>query len=412
MDVVSLIERLGHRVEQRRIAPDYLNESLFYSLSKNNNMNKTIFWGITVRQLLLVLGMYVLSAFLYDIALSISQREWAKMSLPDYFTGELPRIFLDYGLKLLFTAPVWYLLFMRLRHHSLVRRMLLHVVLLPLFVVVWQGIYYALSDAIGVGRMRGNGTIWDTYISALFYLVQFGIFHAYAYYRDLQEQRIQEIHLRELAVKSELTALKAQLNPHFLYNVFNTISASVPPAQERTRELLAELADLFRYQLQASRSDEATVRDEINFVRKYLDLEKARFGDRLRVRFDVADDVQNCLLPPMLLQPLVENSVRHGIASLVDGGEVCVSIHQQNEQLHVEVADTGVGMNKSVEPGEGVGLTNTQLRLEKMYGTELQITANIPHGVVVRFALPVKEKNLATEMHQDARRYTEILFEN
>lgn len=358
------------------------------------NHNRTVFWGITYRQLLLVLGMYGASALLYDIALSISQREWSQITLPAYFTGELPRILLDYGLKLLFTAPVWYLLFVRLRHQSLVRRVVLHVVLLPLFIVTWQGVYYAISDAIGVGRMRGNGTIWDTYISALFYLVQFGIFHAYAYYRDLQRQRIQEAHLRELAVKSELSALKAQLNPHFLYNVFNTISASVPPEQEHTRELLAELADLFRYQLQASRSDEATVRDEVNFVRKYLDLEKARFGDRLRVRFDVANDVLDCLLPPMLLQPLVENSVRHGLASLIDGGDICVSIHQQNNRLHVAVSDTGVGMNGSAEKGTGVGLANTRLRLEKMHGAELVVSPNQPHGVVVRFAIPVKERAL------------------
>ena len=371
--------------------------------------NRTVFWGITYRQLMLVLGMYGLSALLYDIALSISQREWAETPVFDYFTGEVPRIALDYGLKLLFTAPIWYLLFARLRHWSLMQRMLLHIVLLPLFVIAWQGVYYAISDAIGVGRMRGNSSIWDTYIGALFYMVQFGIFHAYAYYRDLQRQRIQEIQLRELAVKSELSALKAQLNPHFLYNVFNTISASVPPEQEHTRELLAELADLFRYQLQASRSDTATVRDEIAFVGKYLDLEKARFGDRLRVRFDVSSDVLNCMLPPMLLQPLVENSVRHGIASLIDGGEVCVSIHRHTNRLQVVVSDTGVGMNGSSEAGSGVGLANTRLRLEKMYGTDLQITANQPQGVIVTFDLPVQEKNSDADVPQDVLSYTTAL---
>lgn len=363
---------------------------------------------ITTRQLLLVLGMYMLAGLLYGMALSISQREWAKVSLSAYFVSELPRVFLDYGMKLVFTAPIWYLLFVRLRHWSLVQRVLLHIVLLPLFILVWQGVYYAVSDVIGIGRLRESGQVWDTYIGTLFYLVQFGIFHAYAYYRDLQRQRIQEIQLRELAVKSELTALKAQLNPHFLYNVFNTISASVPPAQERTRELLADLADLFRYQLKASRTDEATVRNEVAFVRNYLDLEKARFGDRLRICFDIADDTPDCLLPPMLLQPLVENSVRHGIASLIDGGEVTVRIYRQDSQLQVEVADTGVGMNNSAEIGHGVGLTNTRLRLEKMYGAELVVLPNMPHGVVVRFAIPVKERVSDMEVHKDVPRYTAV----
>lgn len=353
------------------------------------NLNRTAFWGITYRQLALVLGMYLLAALLYDGALSISQRVWSKQSLLADYLGEIPRALLDYGMKLVVTAPIWYLLFIRLRHLSLIRRVLLHVVLLPLYLLVWQFVYYAVSDALGIGRLRGTGQIWDTYIGGLFYLVQFGIYHTYAYYRDYQQQRIREAQLRELAVKSELSALKAQLNPHFLYNVFNTISASVPPAQERTRELLAELADLFRYQLQASKSDVVPVRDEIAFVRKYLDLEKARFGDRLRVCFDVADDVLDRAMPPMLLQPLVENSVRHGIASLIEGGEVRVGIHRQNGHLHVEVSDTGVGLNGSSTNGMGVGLANTRMRLAKMYDSALTITPNQPQGVRVEFEIPI-----------------------
>lgn len=353
------------------------------------NWSRTAFWGITYRQLALVLGMYLLAALLYDGALSISQRVWSKQSLWADYIDEIPRILLDYALKLVATIPVWYLLFVRLRHLPLVRRALLHIVLLPLFIIIWQGLYYFVSDALGIGRLRGNAQVWDTYIGSLFYLVQFGIFHAYAYYRDLQQQRIREAQLRELALKSELSALKAQLNPHFLYNVFNTISASVPPAQERTRELLAELADLFRYQLQASKSDVVSVRDEIAFVKKYLDLEKARFGDRLRVCFDIADEVLDNAIPPMLLQPLVENSVRHGIASLIDGGEVRVGIHRQNGHLHVEVSDTGVGMNGSTANGTGVGLANTRMRLAKMYDSELQISSVQPQGVRVQFEIPV-----------------------
>lgn len=362
------------------------------------SLNRIAFWGITYRQLAGVLGMYLLSALLYDGALSISQQAWANRSLGSEFIREIPRILLDYGLKLLITAPVWYLLFRQLRNRSLTWRVLSHVVLLPLFILVWQGVYYLISDAIGIGRLRGDGSIWDTYIGGLFYLVQFGIFHAYAYYRDYQRQRIQEAELRELAVKSELTALKAQLNPHFLYNVFNTISATVPPELEHTRELLADLADLFRYQLQASKTDLVTVRDEMAFLQKYLDLEKARFGDRLRVVFEVPDAVLDAKIPPMLLQPLVENAVRHGIAPLIEGGEVRIRMEQQNGQLHVSVADTGAGMNgkainghgESTAPADrpGVGLTNTRLRLAKMYGKSLIVNVIKPHGVRIDFDIP------------------------
>lgn len=350
--------------------------------------NRTVFWGITYRQLALVLGLYGVAVILYDGALSVSQRPWSDRSLLHDFVQDLPRILMDYGLKLCFTAPIWYWLFVRLRHVSLARRVLLHLVLLPLFLVVWQAVYYLISDAFGIGRLRDSGQIWDTYIGGLFYLVQFGIFHAYAYYRDYRNQQIREAELRELTLKSELSALKAQLNPHFLYNVFNTISATVPPALEHTRELLADLADLFRYQLQASKTDFVTVGEEVAFLQKYLDLEKARFGDRLRFVFVVPESVLASPIPPMLLQPLVENAVRHGIAPLIDGGEVRISITRQNQQLRVEVADTGVGLTGPATNGHGVGLANTRLRLEKMYGSTLLLTPNQPRGVRVDFSIP------------------------
>lgn len=353
------------------------------------NWDRTAFWGITYRQLALVLGLYGLAILLYGGVLTINQRSWSKQGALASFVGELPRIGLDYGLKLLMTAPIWYLLFRHLRHQPLVRRGGLHLILLPLFIISWQGLCYATSDRLRIGRLRGDAQIWDTYIGALFYLVQFSVFHAYTYYRDLQQQRALEAELRQLALQSELSALKAQLNPHFLYNVFNTISASVPPAQERTRELLAELADLFRYQLQASKTDLVAVRDELAFVGKYLNLEKARFGDRLQVHFEVAEEVLDNLMPPMLLQPLVENSVRHGIASLIEGGEIRIRIQHQHQQLWVEVTDTGVGLRGSTPTGSGVGLQNTRLRLAKTYGSILQIEANQPRGVRLRFTLPI-----------------------
>lgn len=369
-------------------------------------LNRVAFWGITYRQLLMVVGLYATATLMYDIALSISQREWAEQPMLDDAFDYLPRITLDYALKLLFTAPIWYLLFVRLREWPLIRRVALHIVLLPLFIGIWQNVCYLISDALGVGRMRGYGQVWDTYISSLFYLVQFGVFHAYAYYRDLQQQRERESELRELALKSELSALKAQLNPHFLYNVFNTISATVPPALEHTRELLADLADLFRYQLQASKTDLVSVEEEVAFIQKYLELEKARYGDRLRVEFDVPDAVMDAKIPPMILQPLVENAVRHGVAPLIEGGDVRVQIGQSNGQLRVLVADTGVGLNEEAESGFGVGLSNTRMRLEKMYGSELILKPNEPHGVVVTFAIPI-ENHAEGSYHRRRSRRTD-----
>jgi sensor histidine kinase YesM len=353
------------------------------------NRNRKPFWGIAVWQLTAILIFYGAFMLFYNVALSISQLSYENKPVLTVLLDELPRTALDYSMKLLFTIPVWYLLFVQLKSWSLWQRVLLHIVLLPAFVIIWQFTYYFVSDGIGMGRLRGNAVIWDTYITMLFYCVQFGLFHAYAYYSNYQKQREEEAKLREAALQSELSALKAQINPHFLYNVFNTISASVPPEQEHTREMLAELADLFRYQLKASRTDQVTVREELEFVQKYLALEKARFGDRLRIHYNVNKAVLDEKMPPMLLQPLVENSLKHGISPLIEGGEVTLTINEQNGLLRFDVTDTGVGLNGHRHHlYEGVGLSNTKLRLEKMYGGQLQVTDNQPRGLSVTFQIP------------------------
>ena len=295
---------------------------------------------------------------------------------------------LDYLLKLLVTAPIWWLLFRKLKHWSLTKRLLLHLILLPVFVVVWQQLYYQVCELIGFGHLGGTGQVWDIYIPALFYVLQFGILHSYEYYLENQRKLKIEGELRTAALKSELSALKAQLNPHFLYNVFNTISASVPPENEKTRHMIAELSDLFRYQLKASQEEKVTLREELDFVRKYLLLEKERFEDRLSVDIDVDPSILDERIPPMLLQPLVENSVKHGLSSLIDGGSVSIKIFKKNEKLFFEIADTGVGIrDKNSVFEKGIGLSNTKKRLEKMYNSTLYLSDNLPRGVKVHFSI-------------------------
>jgi two-component system, LytTR family, sensor kinase len=215
--------------------------------------------------------------------------------------------------------------------------------------------------------------------------------HAYEYYNDnLEQQKIQS-QLRELSLKSELSALKSQLNPHFLYNVFNTINASVPKELENTRKMIATLADMFRYQLQASQSDLVAIRDEINFVKQYLELEKARFENRLQIKINIPEDLLDAQIPPMIMQPLVENAVKHGISTLIEGGEILIEIQRDTSKLHFTIADTGIGIvDKTQVFGKGIGLNNIKLILEKTYNSTLQLSDNVPKGLKVEFEIPVK----------------------
>lgn len=332
---------------------------------------------------------YSLMAAMYYTALWFNRGGYTDAAIPYYN----PKNFLNWGgidylLKFLLSLPVWWLLFRRFRHLALYKRLLIHCITLPLFVFTWQKLYYILIDALGMFHLTDLAQVWDVYITALFYILAFGVLHAYVYFKENEQKQLTEAALRESALKSELSALKAQINPHFLYNVFNTINASVPPQMEDTRQMIAELSDLFRYVLQASNSELVLLRDELEFTRKYLSLEKARFQERLEIEISADEELLEKMVPPMLIQPLVENAVKHGIAPLIEGGKVVVSVKQEAGRIAFCISDTGVGTTeKETLIGRGTGLTNTALRLSKMFNSTLQFSDSVPHGLTVNFVL-------------------------
>ncbi|GAA0871772.1 histidine kinase [Gangjinia marincola] len=345
--------------------------------------------GIQIGEIAIVIAIYLLMASMYRLTIWRSYPDEYR-SLDELFNAWawLDGAGLQYMIMFVGMAVIWTLIFKVFRHWRLAYRLLIHLVTMPLYIVLaWRG-YYAICDYFGMGHLGGNGQVWDVYIPGLVYLLQFAAFHAYEYYVSNQRRLRKEIELKNIALKSELSAIKAQLNPHFLYNVFNTINASVPAAMEDTREMIAELSDLFRYQLRASREDVVPLKDELDFVQKYLDLEQKRFEDRLEILVDVPGELLDREVPPMILQPLVENSVKHGISPLVDGGRVTIKVDEKEGRLHFEIKDTGVGVvDKSEVMHTGVGLSNTQKRLEKMYNSGLFLLDNSPQGLIVQFSL-------------------------
>lgn len=350
---------------------------------------KKQFLGIKVEEISAFLAFYLFWAFAYHAAISFNSNAWDGSKISLFSLKEFIDIVgLDYIIKFILTYPIWWLLIRKLKHWKFSKRVILHIFLLPLFVITWQQLYYLISDSIGFGHLKGSAKAWDIYIPALFYTLQFGIIHSYNYYLENQRKICLEGELRTMALKSELSALKAQLNPHFLYNIFNTISASVPPENEKTRHLIAELSDLFRYQLKASKIEKVPLKEELEFVNKYLELEKERFQERLEIEISVDDALKEEMIPPMLLQPLIENSIKHGLASLIEGGKVSIHIFKKNQKMHFEISDTGIGIkDKTSVFDKGIGLTNTKLRLEKMYQSTLNLSDNSPKGLKISFTL-------------------------
>ncbi|HEY2018873.1 MAG TPA: histidine kinase, partial [Bryobacteraceae bacterium] len=211
--------------------------------------------------------------------------------------------------------------------------------------------------------------------------------------RELEEQRRREAQLRELAARSELKALRAQINPHFLFNALNTLADLTQANPKLAESLVLALADVFRFALDATRHDEVRLGDEIEFLEAYLKIEEARFGPKLRHTIDVPPALREYLVPPMLIQPLLENAIRHGIAPRPEGGSVTIRAGLEEKMLVVAVEDDGVGFDpQRVRPsGGGVGLSNVRDRIEHLAGPDRWHVSSTPGaGASVVFEIAAK----------------------
>ncbi|MFZ0594242.1 MAG: histidine kinase [Bryobacteraceae bacterium] len=192
--------------------------------------------------------------------------------------------------------------------------------------------------------------------------------------------------------QAQLDALRMQLNPHFLFNTLQTISVLMMDDTASANRMLVRLSDLLRSTLRSSVSVLTTLQDEIAFLRAYLEIEQIRFADRLLVEWRVAPDTGRALIPTLLLQPLVENSIRHGIARLATPGTITITSRIVDDVLHLSVADTGPGLTQGQgeEVGHGIGLSNTRKRLKQLYPEhEMEVIAGQSGGFEVRITLPL-----------------------
>jgi signal transduction histidine kinase len=189
------------------------------------------------------------------------------------------------------------------------------------------------------------------------------------------------VYARQLA-EARLHVLSAQLQPHFLFNALHAISALVWEDQARADRLLARLSDLLRLTLRSGTRVETTLAEEVAMLEHYAEIQEARYGDRLRVSFEVESRVREALVPRLILQPLVENAIRHGVTRRITPGQVEVRAWERAGRLHLTVRDDGVGLGERVR--EGLGLSITRARLRQLYGREQRFAlAPAPAGGAV-----------------------------
>jgi two-component system LytT family sensor kinase len=236
---------------------------------------------------------------------------------------------------------------------------------------------------------------WSTVVDDVVttYLPIVLIAHVASYYQRFREREMRTSQLQAQLEKARLQSLKSQLQPHFLFNTLNSISALMLTNVEAADQMITRLGDLLRVSLETAGTQMTTLSRELEFVNCYIEIEKVRFEERLRVTIDVAPETLDASVPHLLLQPLVDNAIKHGISRMVAGGEIRISATRDDADLHLEVRDNGPGFREPGHaPTSGVGLRNTRERLETIYGQDQSVEVlSLPEGgVAARVCIPLR----------------------
>jgi signal transduction histidine kinase len=281
------------------------------------------------------------------------------------------------------------------------RNLLLHVPAILVFAAVHQTIHLAIYFSL-VPRARGRfASLADGYRAFFGYgfyndlivvvLIVIAV-HALLYYRRLKASELTQATLKTQLAEAQLKALKMQLHPHFLFNTLHSISSLVLEDPSRANVMIARLGDFLRLTLEHSDEQTVTLKQEIEFLRCYLEIEQSRFGDRLNVQFEIEPTTWSTSVPHLILQPIVENAIQYAIAPRATPGRIQVEAKRAGPLLRLAVKDNGGGMRTGDEASErrGVGLSNVRARLRQMYGTEasLETVNGAEGGLTVTLEMP------------------------
>jgi hypothetical protein len=271
--------------------------------------------------------------------------------------------------------------------------------------VLVGGAWLTASAVAQTGRMPGLEQRLHGHLGLLFatgvllYLLSAGLHYAALAVETSHEAERQAAEARTLAREAELQALRNQINPHFLFNSLHSISALATQDGVRAREMCVRLADFLRTSLGLGSRESIPLREEMALARSYLEVEQVRFGERLRVVEEVADACQECAIPALLLQPLVENAVKHGVAGMLEGGAIRLAVEESGGAVSITVEnafDPEMPMPRKL----GIGLSQVRRRLEVCYGEQASFEAGVygrVYRVVLRFPCesPIASSSLA-----------------
>jgi len=276
---------------------------------------------------------------------------------------------------------------------------LIHGISAFVFAVIWTALaFFDLKIHPDPEIIRYLYNMYPQYfnIGLFIYAAIAGWLYMWQFHRQSKEQIVRESELKRLAREAELRALKAQINPHFLFNALNSVNALVIKDPEGARELNTRLGNVFRYVLDSSEREFVTLKQELAFVNDYLGIEKLRLAEKLSITIDVDDILMDAWIPPMTLEPIVENAIIHGLSKLTEGGAIAIGVKLVDGNLQCRVRDTGGGILLNEDKSmldRGIGLRNTLERLKLLYEDRFSfhIEANKPSGITVTLSIPFEE---------------------
>jgi two-component system, LytTR family, sensor kinase len=276
------------------------------------------------------------------------------------------------------------------------RRIALHAALNLVFAIVVIALYRQARALLGLPSQQPYSfeLITGLQTQVLTYWIVVGLDHVVMYYRRARDREVKTAELSAELSDARLDALRMQLHPHFLFNTMHAISSAIREDPEGAENMLAELAELLRTTVDSSATHEVPLREEMAFIERYVAIQRVRFGDRLQVVVDVDHATHEALVPTLILQPLVENAIEHGIATRRRGGRLEIRAAARAGNLELSVADDGAGLTDAQQHADTarVGLRNTRARLAHLYGERgrLDLRNRTDGGVVATVVLPYR----------------------
>jgi len=318
---------------------------------------------------------------------------WVLMQLPRYLTWAL-------------VTPLIFLAARRFpfRRDRLAASLGIHLLIALLLAgtieVVWLQLSLVLQSYIEpemMARMRSNWTevysaaVLSRLLSGAFmYVAVLGVATTLGYHRQVREREIRAAQLEAQLALAQVQALKMQVHPHFLFNTLHAITVLIREDPTAATRVVTRLGDLLRLTLSRATTAQVSFRRELEILTLYLEIERMRFHDRLEIEYDVEPATLGALVPDLILQPLVENAIRHGVSPNAGTGRIEVRSRRDGDWLLLEIRDNGGGLPEGARMRDGIGLTTTKARLERLYGDQHELTlANLPQrGCVARIRIP------------------------